>query len=214
MKILVTGGLGFIGSNFINLHLKKYPNDFIVNLDRNDYCSNIHNVNQCDNYKLFIGDICNKDLVLQILNDYNINIVYHFAAQSHVDNSFGNSLQFTIDNILGTHTLLECCHLYGKLIKFIHMSTDEVYGEVDINHKGCIEKSILNPTNPYFDNYSWWENPHLPNNKNQYQTEGCNGTLQYGHRNTNTVRNDGVLLPIVQPSAVLKLSPDALKLLF
>ena len=149
MKILVTGGLGFIGSNFINLHLKKYPNDFIVNLDRNDYCSNIHNVNQCDNYKLFIGDICNKDLVLQILNDYNINIVYHFAAQSHVDNSFGNSLQFTIDNILGTHTLLECCHLYGKLIKFIHMSTDEVYGEVDINHKGCIEKSILNPTNPY-----------------------------------------------------------------
>lgn len=72
----------------------------------------------------------------------------------------------------------------------------------------------INSTHPYFDNYSWWENRHLPNNKNQYQTEGCCGALQYGHRNTNTVRNDGVLLPIVQPSAVLKLSPDALKLLY
>jgi dTDP-glucose 4,6-dehydratase len=149
MKILVTGGLGFIGSNFINNYLKKYPNDFIVNLDRNDYCSNVDNVQMTNNYKLIICDICSKELVFKILNDYNISIVYHFAAQSHVDNSFGNSLQFTVDNILGTHTLLECCHLYGKLIKFIHMSTDEVYGEVDIHHTGCIEKSILNPTNPY-----------------------------------------------------------------
>jgi dTDP-glucose 4,6-dehydratase len=75
--------------------------------------------------------------------------VIHFAAQTHVDNSFGNSLEFTIDNILGTHTLLECCRVYNKIKRFIHISTDEVYGEVDIDHKGCSEKSLLNPTNPY-----------------------------------------------------------------
>lgn len=145
-NLLVTGGCGFIGSNFINYYKEKYPNIKIINIDKLDYCSDKIDVNHD---KLIIGNLKNKDLILYVLNEYNIDTVIHFAAQSHVDNSFGNSIEFTIDNILGTHTLLECCKEYGKIKRFIHISTDEVYGEVDINHKGCSEKSLLNPTNPY-----------------------------------------------------------------
>jgi dTDP-glucose 4,6-dehydratase len=145
-NLLVTGGCGFIGSNFINYYKEKNPDVKIINFDKLDYCSDKNGINHD---KLVIGNLKNKDLVLHILNDHEIDTVIHFAAQTHVDNSFGNSLEFTIDNILGTHTLLECCKVYNKIKRFIHISTDEVYGEVDINHKGCTEKSILNPTNPY-----------------------------------------------------------------
>lgn len=149
VRILVTGGCGFIGSNFINYILDRFKDVLIYNIDKLDYCSNVNNVYHKNSYKLYIGDINDKELVLDILRTNDINIVVHFAAQTHVDNSFGNSLQFTYDNILGTHTLLECCREWGKLSKFVHISTDEVYGEVDIDHIGCCEKSLLNPTNPY-----------------------------------------------------------------
>jgi dTDP-glucose 4,6-dehydratase len=145
-NLLVTGGCGFIGSNFINYYKEKNPYVKIINFDKLDYCSNKNGVNHD---KLVIGNLKNKDLVVHILNEHEIDTVIHFAAQTHVDNSFGNSLEFTIDNILGTHTLLECCKVYNKIKRFIHISTDEVYGEVDIDHKGCNEKSLLNPTNPY-----------------------------------------------------------------
>jgi UDP-glucose 4,6-dehydratase len=146
VNLLVTGGCGFIGSNFINYYKQKYPHVKIINFDKLDYCSDKNNVNHD---KLVIGNLKNKDLVVHILNEHDIDTVIHFAAQTHVDNSFGNSLEFTIDNILGTHTLLECCRVYNKIKRFVHISTDEVYGEVDIDHKGCTEKSLLNPTNPY-----------------------------------------------------------------
>jgi UDP-glucose 4,6-dehydratase len=148
-NILVTGGCGFIGSNFINYMLDNYTDIFIVNIDRLDYCANIKNVYHKERYQLVVSDLNNYSIVRELLNQYNINVIIHFAAQSHVDNSFGNSIQFTRDNVLGTHTLLECARDYGKLERFIHISTDEVYGEVDIEHKGCNEKSLLNPTNPY-----------------------------------------------------------------
>jgi len=148
-NILVTGGCGFIGSNFINYMIDTYEDVFIVNIDRLDYCSNVKNVYHKERYQLVVSDLNNYAIVREILNQYNINIIVHFAAQSHVDNSFGNSIQFTRDNVLGTHTLLECARDYGKLDRFIHISTDEVYGEVDSEHKGCNEKSLLNPTNPY-----------------------------------------------------------------
>jgi dTDP-glucose 4,6-dehydratase len=148
-KILVTGGCGFIGSNFINYMLDTYDNVFIVNIDRLDYCANVKNVYHKERYQLVVSDLNNYSIVREILSQYNINVIIHFAAQSHVDNYFGNSIQFTKDNVLGTHTLLECARDYGKLERFIHISTDEVYGEVDSEHKGCNEKSLLNPTNPY-----------------------------------------------------------------
>jgi len=148
-NILVTGGCGFIGSNFINYMIKNYTDVFIVNIDRLDYCADVNNVKYKERYQLVVSDLNNYSIVSKILTDYNIEYVVHFAAQSHVDNSFGNSIQFTKDNVLGTHTLLECVRVYGKLKRFVHISTDEVYGEVDTEHKGCNEKSLLNPTNPY-----------------------------------------------------------------
>ena len=156
MSILITGGCGFIGSNYINNLLKseKFNNetyDYIINIDKLDYCSNKDNVNSNDSNKyIFIeGSICDKELLKRIFNMYNIEYVVHFAAQTHVDNSFDNSINYTIDNILGTHQLIECCRLYGNIKKFIHISTDEVYGEISINCKDSTEVSLLNPTNPY-----------------------------------------------------------------
>lgn len=149
MNILVTGGCGFIGSNFINYILKKDESIKIFNIDCLNYCANKSNVHDHPNYKFIQGNITSKDLVLHILNEYAIDAIIHFAAQSHVDNSFDNSLQYTTDNVMGTHVLLQASKEYGKIKKFLHFSTDEVYGEVDLEHPGCHEKSLLNPTNPY-----------------------------------------------------------------
>ena len=148
LNILVTGGCGFIGSNTINYLLKKYANIYIYNVDILNYCSSEKNVIPNDRYKFIKGNICSSDLINFALNTFKIDTIINFAAQSHVDNSFGNSLQFTQDNIFGTHTLLECCRKYNKIKRFIHVSTDEVYGEVNETDV-CLEKSLLNPTNPY-----------------------------------------------------------------
>lgn len=165
--LLVTGGCGFIGSHFIN-HIYYKTNYNIINIDAMYYCASESNILQeirddKKRYKLIKGNLCSYDLVSHVINDYNINYVIHFAAQSHVQNSFEDSLQYTKDNILGTHTLLEACRKYGKIQKFIHVSTDEVYGESmlpshcneDIDNisleeeKKKTEESILCPTNPY-----------------------------------------------------------------
>lgn len=150
-NILVTGGCGFIASNFLNYIVNKYPAIHFHNVDKLDYCANVKNVEVSDhpNYHFYKCDINDRNFIDYLLGTYNIDVIVHFAAQSHVDNSFDNSLQFTIDNIMGTHTLLDCSKNYGKLKRFVHISTDEVYGEVDDTHPGCHEKSLLNPTNPY-----------------------------------------------------------------
>jgi len=151
-SILITGGCGFIGSNTLTYLANKYSNIKFVNLDKLDYCSREANVRIKDtsNYTFYKGNINDTELVSNILKKHNIDSIIHFAAQTHVDNSFGNSVQFTQDNVLGTHNLLECCKEYGKLKRFIHISTDEVYGEVSDDHLGCEEESsLLNPTNPY-----------------------------------------------------------------
>jgi len=153
-NILVTGCCGFIGSNFVNYILDKYDDVFIINVDRLDYCADENNIEErfrkSDKYRLVVADINNKDFILRCLNNYNIDTIIHFAAQSHVDNSFGNSIQFTVDNVLGTHTLLECSKVYNKLNLFLHFSTDEVYGSVELNDQGCDEEiSLLNPSNMY-----------------------------------------------------------------
>ena len=147
--LMVTGGCGFIGSNFINHIGTQYPDVCIYNVDRMDYCSKKENVILTNKYKLFECDVNNKEFILHILRDNEIDTIVHFAAQSHVDNSFGNSLPFTRDNVMGTHSLLEACRIYGGIKRFIHISTDEVYGEIELSEKGCTEMSLLNPTNPY-----------------------------------------------------------------
>jgi dTDP-glucose 4,6-dehydratase len=155
MKLLVTGGCGFIASNFINYYFYINKNAKIVNLDAMYYCASENNINEeirnSERYHLVKGNLCSFDLISNILEIYKIDNVIHFAAQSHVQNSFDNALQYTHDNVVGTHTLLEACRKYGKIQRFIHISTDEVYGESMIteNEEKKHEGSILCPTNPY-----------------------------------------------------------------
>jgi dTDP-glucose 4,6-dehydratase len=154
--IFITGGAGFIGSNFINYFFNKYPNSKIINFDALYYCANKNNIDkniqESHNYEFIEGNLQSYDLLQYIFKKNKITHVIHFAAQSHVDNSFTNSIQYTKDNILGTHNLLEICRLFcPTLKKFIHISTDEVYGEskIDINEFHKTEQSLLCPTNPY-----------------------------------------------------------------
>lgn len=155
MNLLVTGCCGFIGSNFVNFYFKQNNEVNIINLDAMYYCAsenNIdHDIRSSKRYHLVKGNLCSFDLISNILEIYNINTVIHFAAQSHVQNSFDNALQYTLDNVVGTHTLLEACRKYGKIQKFIHISTDEVYGEsmISENEEKKHEGSVLCPTNPY-----------------------------------------------------------------
>jgi len=154
-NLLVTGGCGFIGSNFINYYFYANKNVNIINLDAMYYCANENNINEdirnSERYSLVKGNLCSIDLLNHILRIHQIDTVIHFAAQSHVQNSFEDSLKYTYDNILGTHTLLESCRKYGLIKKFIHISTDEVYGESMLNEdeEKKHEQSILCPTNPY-----------------------------------------------------------------
>jgi dTDP-glucose 4,6-dehydratase len=154
LNLLITGGCGFIGSNFINYIFDRTDYN-IINLDAMYYCASENNIKEKirnnDRYKLIKGNLCSYDLVRHIIYDYKIDYVIHFAAQSHVQNSFEDSLQYTKDNIEGTHTLLEVCRKYKNIMKFIHVSTDEVYGEsmIEEDENKKTENSILCPTNPY-----------------------------------------------------------------
>ena len=155
MNLLVTGCCGFIGSNFVNYYFKENSSVNIINLDAMYYCASENNVDEhirkSDRYKLIKGNLCSFELISSTLELYNIDTVIHFAAQSHVQNSFDDALQYTNDNVVGTHTLLEACRKYGKIQRFIHISTDEVYGEsmISENEDKKTEGSVLCPTNPY-----------------------------------------------------------------
>ena len=149
MNILVTGGLGFIGHNFIEYLFEHFEFNLLVNIDKVSYCSNKSFTINSSKYKFIKADINDKNLISFILNEYKITHIIHFAAQSHVDNSFDNSLDYTIDNVMGTHTLLDCVKNINKDILFLHFSTDEVYGE-SVNQTDIkTETSLLLPTNPY-----------------------------------------------------------------
>ena len=153
--LFISGGCGFIGSNFINYYCKKNPDIKVINYDALYYCADVNNVNKeirdSENYTFIEGNLQSYDLLKHVFQN-NISHVIHFAAQSHVQTSFTDSIRYTQDNILGTHNLLEVNRLYNTNLKrFIHVSTDEVYGEsmntVGETHK--TEHSILCPTNPY-----------------------------------------------------------------
>lgn len=154
-NLLVTGGCGFIGSNYVNYIFNKYIDYNIINIDAMYYCASEKNIDEkirnSERYILIKGNLCSYDLVYHIITHYKIDYIIHFAAQSHVQNSFEDALQYTKDNIVGTHNLLEAVRKYGNIKKFIHVSTDEVYGEsmISQNEVKKTEESILCPTNPY-----------------------------------------------------------------
>ena len=153
--ILVTGGCGFIGSNFIKKILQKDSSIYIINLDKLTYAGNLMNLSSISNkrYTLVKGDICDKRLVESLFNKYNFQSVVHFAAESHVDRSIDGPSDFIQTNIVGTFNLLEHSKKFyfkskNKNFKFLHVSTDEVYGSLGISGK-FLENSPYDPSSPY-----------------------------------------------------------------
>lgn len=146
---LVTGCAGFIASFVVDALVAR--GDTVVGLDSMEYCSSGRNLN--DGLHHFEhANICDAVRVSEVLSRFRITHILHFAAESHVDRSFGNSFKFTTTNVLGTHTLLECCRRYvedgGEIHQFLHVSTDEVYGGNPSDERFTTE-SVLRPTSPY-----------------------------------------------------------------
>jgi dTDP-glucose 4,6-dehydratase len=159
--ILVTGGAGFIGSHFIAYILKKYPNYKIINIDKLTYAGNINNIQEFkdnSNHVLVKGDICDKELLIELFTHYPIDGVVHFAAESHVDRSITHPDAFMHTNIMGTYQLLSCIkkywqcnklnHLNPSMYRFHHISTDEVYGALGESGQ-FTEQSQYLPNSPY-----------------------------------------------------------------
>ncbi len=147
MKLLITGGCGFIGSNFIRNMLEKYPDYQITNLDKLTYAGNPDNLKDIEsdpNYIFVKGDICDTDVVSKVMQD--VDQVIHFAAESHVDRSIEDGAVFVRTNVLGTNTLLQGA-LDNDVERFIHVSTDEVYGS--IKEGSFSEMDDLKPSSPY-----------------------------------------------------------------
>jgi dTDP-glucose 4,6-dehydratase len=127
---------------------ERYPSINFVNVDKLDYCSNVENVNP--GVATFIkGNVGNKELIEYLIKLYHFDAIFHFAAQSHVDNSFDNALSFTMDNTHATHVLVEACRRHIPDVEFIHFSTDEVYGESKTDVPFTEGEGVLRPTNPY-----------------------------------------------------------------
>lgn len=149
MNLLVTGGAGFIGSNFIRYMLGAHPDYTMVNLDSLTYAGNLNNLKDCDTsprYTFVRGDICDRALVNAVMENQAVDTVVHFAAESHVDRSIADASAFVKTNILGTYTLLEAAR-HHAVRRFIHISTDEVYGS---RREGSFkETDILSPSSPY-----------------------------------------------------------------
>lgn len=148
-KLLVTGGAGFIGSNFIHYWLKKYPNDSIINFDSLTYAGHLENLRDIEdnpNYLFIKGDITNKNDVERAIKD--ADAVIHFAAESHVDRSIEDPMIFANTNVLGTCVLLDACLRHSRT-RFHHVSTDEVYGELGKSDSPFSESTPLDPKSPY-----------------------------------------------------------------
>ncbi len=151
MRLLVTGGAGFIGSNFIRYWLKKYPQDEIVNLDKLTYAGHLSSTKDFSsnnkNYKFLKGDICDSKVVEEAMK--GVDIVVHFAAESHVDRSILGPAEFIRTNVVGTQVLLDAA-LKLKVKRFHHVSTDEVFGALSLDSKDKFnEKTLYNPRSPY-----------------------------------------------------------------
>ena len=153
-NILITGGAGFVGSNFVKYMIEKYGEKYnYIVYDKLSYAANMDNLKGLENQYVFVkGDICNLGQNIETIKKYNIDAVVNFAAESHVDNSINNPLLFTTNNVVGAHCLLEACRQVWKEQKtenrFIQISTDEVYGALR-TEGSFTELSQLKPNSPY-----------------------------------------------------------------
>lgn len=150
MRILVTGGAGFIGSNFIKHMVSKYPKYHILCYDKLTYAGNLDRLDSTDGLISYFveGDICNEEFLDWVIDETKIDTIVNFAAETHVDNSIESSDEFIKTNINGTHTLLKMLHKY-EIKKFVQISTDEVYGALSENDKPFTENTPLAPNSPY-----------------------------------------------------------------
>ncbi len=153
MNIIVTGGAGFIGSNFIFHMLGKYPDDRIICIDKLTYAGNLatlKDVMDCPNFKFYKADICDKEAVNQIFENEKPDIVVNFAAESHVDRSIENPQVFLETNIIGTSVLMDACRKYG-IKRYHQVSTDEVYGDLPLDRPDLFftEETPIHTSSPY-----------------------------------------------------------------
>ncbi len=155
-RLLVTGGAGFIGSNFVTYWVRNHPEDMIINLDALTYAGNLENlqgISESSNYRFVHGDICDKSLIERIFKDEGIDQVVHFAAESHVDRSITGPQSFITTNIQGTFNLLETARNAwdGNMTgcRFLHVSTDEVYGTLSADDPAFTESTPFAPNSPY-----------------------------------------------------------------
>ena len=153
MKILVTGGAGFIGGNFVHYMVNKYPEDEIVNLDLLTYAGNLETlkpVEEKKNYRFIKGDIADRPFIMELFQKEKFDIVINFAAESHVDRSISDPSIFVQTNVMGTVVLLDACRTYG-VKRFHQVSTDEVYGDLPLDRPDLFftEETPLHTSSPY-----------------------------------------------------------------
>lgn len=153
MKILVTGGAGFIGANFVNYMVKAHPEDMIINLDALTYAGNLENNKEVENepnYKFIKGDIADRDFIFDLFEKERPDVVVNFAAESHVDRSIEDPESFVRTNVLGTTTLMDAAKEYG-VKRFHQVSTDEVYGDLPLDRPDLFftEETPLHTSSPY-----------------------------------------------------------------
>ena len=153
MKIIITGGAGFIGGNFVHYMLNKYPNDQFICLDLLTYAGNLATIEQVmdkDNFKFIKGDIADRKLVYEIFESENPDIIVNFAAESHVDRSIENPEVFLQTNVIGTSVMLDACRKYG-ITRYHQVSTDEVYGDLPLDRPDLFftEETPIHTSSPY-----------------------------------------------------------------
>jgi len=149
-NLLITGGAGFIGSNFVRYVLSRHPDLTVVNFDKLTYAGNLENLEDVEDnpqYRFVKGDICDRSLVEATVKQYHIDTIVHLAAESHVDRSILGSAEFIQTNVVGTHILLDVAKEMG-IERFLHVSTDEVYGSLGPTGK-FTEETPLHPNSPY-----------------------------------------------------------------
>lgn len=152
MNILITGGAGFIGSNFIHYWLKHHPQDYLINYDKLTYAGNLENLKDIDqhpHYSFVQGDVCNFEQLQITCTDYNVDTIVHFAAESHVDRSIIGPAIFAHTNVLGTLNVLEVARNLEN-IRVHHVSTDEVFGTLELNSAEKFQEDTpFRPNSPY-----------------------------------------------------------------
>lgn len=200
--MLVTGGAGFIGSNFVHYWLNRYPGDQIIVLDKLTYAGNRNNLRGTEDntHLVFVqGDICDRDLVDKLLRKYQIETIVNFAAESHVDQSILDSQPFVQTNIIGTQVLLESARQYWLMEKpgfnrtcFHQISTDEVYGDLAVAARPCSEEAPYIPSSPYSASKAAAD--HLV--RAWHRTYGLNTTISICSNNFGPRQHSEKLIPL------------------